>query len=315
MTNTVHLRKKTSKNSTILEVAKKRVRQRPHPHIGVNLTNRCNLQCKGCIAGLDAKFHIPDKGFMSEKAVNEIIKQLTTKVKGGFRGRVVITGGEPSLHPDFIYFSEKFAKANLPLNISSNLTWIKSNLPPEKQPNLMALLRLLKYPKVRITIPMNFMHLAAYPKLPKIIKYFNKLLVKNGLEYGKDYTYCRIGRSLKDIAESAVACDFKINKQNAVEVVADCRPYLSLSKLGSVINFLQISPQGEVYKNMHSIAYGKKSLGNVDRLGSIVNNFEKKIKSEKGRLLGRLDPDADWKTQANKLLKIYSQLKKSNKKG
>ena len=197
---------------------------------------------------------------MSEETINELIKQLTTKVKGGFKGRAVVTGGEPSLHPDFIYFSEKLAKTGLPLNISSNLTWIKPDIPPENQPNLIALLRLLKYPKVRIIIPMDFMHFAGYPKLPKIIKYFNKLLAKNCLEYGKDYTYCRIGKSLKDIAESAVACDFKIDKQNVLEVVADCRPYLSLSKLGDVINFLQVSPQGDVYKNMHSMTYGKRPI-------------------------------------------------------
>ena len=299
------------KNSTKPLAEKYRVRQHPHPHVGVNLTNRCNLRCKGCLAGLDTEFHIPDKGYISEKTIDEIIKQLKTKVEGGFRGRVVITGGEPSLHPDFIRFSQKFAEAKLPLNISTNLTWINPNLSPNKQPRLASLMKILKYPHVRIVVPMDFMHLEACPQLPKIIKYFSDLSIKNGLKYGQDYSFCRIAKNLRSIAESAVICGFEINEQNVLVVIADWRPYLFLSRLDDVINFLQISPDGKVYQNMYSMAYGKKPLGDVNKLGLIVNNFAKKIANRKGKLLGQFNPKADWNAQGKELLKIYRHLKNS----
>ncbi len=64
----------------------------------IDLTNRCNLRCPVCFANAAAT------GKVLEPDYNEIVRQL--KVLRGFRPTpataVQFTGGEPTLHPDFL---------------------------------------------------------------------------------------------------------------------------------------------------------------------------------------------------------------------
>lgn len=92
--------------SGIKEV-KEKISSSSQPNIGVMLTYQCNGRCIGCLAGMDQLNRITDRTFMSDDIVNTIIYQLHD-INGGYKGKLSITGGEPSLHPKFNLSSALF---------------------------------------------------------------------------------------------------------------------------------------------------------------------------------------------------------------
>lgn len=77
------------------------------------ITNRCNLWCSMCIRG---------KQYESDMDYNQFIQLMSTKKY--YETELVITGGEPTLHPQFIEFvkhaSEHFKKVLIATNGTTN---------------------------------------------------------------------------------------------------------------------------------------------------------------------------------------------------
>jgi len=67
----------------------------------------CNLHCSHCFYRSSSKFNSPD--FLPKE---EIFKIIIKMVKNGI-SKLILTGGEPTLHPDFIEISN-YAMLNIP---------------------------------------------------------------------------------------------------------------------------------------------------------------------------------------------------------
>jgi len=66
----------------------------PIPSVGLEITNRCNLHCRHC-------FNYSGEGCVQELSLIEL-EELFDQIKN-FGGKSVrISGGEPTLHPDFV---------------------------------------------------------------------------------------------------------------------------------------------------------------------------------------------------------------------
>ena len=65
----------------------------PSPSVGVEITNRCNLACRHC-------FNHSGEGALQELALDELLC-LFDQVRDMGGTRIRISGGEPTLHPNF----------------------------------------------------------------------------------------------------------------------------------------------------------------------------------------------------------------------
>lgn len=83
--------------------------------LDVELTNACNLQCYMCPTGTNSLTR--PKGFMSEKVMNRIVEDVKEADMGGVR---FILWGEPTLHPNFLEFSEKIKDAGKLVHFNTN---------------------------------------------------------------------------------------------------------------------------------------------------------------------------------------------------
>src|SRR4030095_11711547 len=67
-----------------------------YKRISVELTNICNLHCSYCLRDEDALYHTP-ANFLSVELLDRILRQARDVM--GVTS-VILTGGEPTLHPD-----------------------------------------------------------------------------------------------------------------------------------------------------------------------------------------------------------------------
>ncbi len=90
--------------------------------LGMEFTNRCNLSCLYC------KFPTLPKestGFMGE----DVLLTAVQEIKRMGIHRVIVGGGEPTLHPDFEIFSRKLSEAATFLSIVTNGQWEDDDIP------------------------------------------------------------------------------------------------------------------------------------------------------------------------------------------
>jgi len=88
----------------------------------LELLSSCNLNCSYCFYRTSNKFHSPD--FLSKKEIFALIDKM---VKERIN-KLVLTGGEPTLHPNFIEISE-YAMSKMPrVTICTNGVISDSNL-------------------------------------------------------------------------------------------------------------------------------------------------------------------------------------------
>lgn len=72
--------------------------------ISVDVTRRCNVECKHCLRG-DAE---------NEDITKEIIDRLLDEIQDFYILKINITGGEPCLNPDMVlYFAEQISKRGI----------------------------------------------------------------------------------------------------------------------------------------------------------------------------------------------------------
>lgn len=86
-----------------------------HPsHIGIELTNHCNLECIMCPQPRMTR----DQGLMSE----ELFKKIIDEVKGKSEFIYLYGMGESLLHPGFFKLTDYAVKSGLATSLSTNLT-------------------------------------------------------------------------------------------------------------------------------------------------------------------------------------------------
>lgn len=84
------------------------------------LTNRCNLKCISCSYPDQRPFRFVRK---------ETISRLLPPLLDTGLSRVMLTGGEPSMHPDFEAIVDELYEAGLALTLVTNGTYLKKKLP------------------------------------------------------------------------------------------------------------------------------------------------------------------------------------------
>lgn len=292
---------------------KEKVTNLPQPNVGVMLTYLCGGRCVGCLAGLDRPDRIKDRTFMSDDIVDKIISQLS-EVPGGYKAKLNITGGEPTLHPDFIGICQRFADANFDVRISTNADFISLDEPLEGQSKLMGMLKLIRRSNVSVKLPLDEMHADSFPRLPKIMGLLNAYLEEKDFKYGEDFVYSIIADDLEGIARAAIRYSFGINNGNAVGLIRDWRPYHNVDELSNVVNFLQVGPEGTVFQNYHQMLSGN-TLGLVEDLGEFVQLMTQKISQGNDMLFRHEHIDFDWIEQAGDLVDIYNDMARNIKGG
>jgi radical SAM protein with 4Fe4S-binding SPASM domain len=80
--------------------------------VTLQLTKHCNLKCIHCYIDADCK----QKGIMEEKVFNKIVQELREMDPV----EVVITGGEPLLHPNIYEYCRKLYENEIPFSIFTN---------------------------------------------------------------------------------------------------------------------------------------------------------------------------------------------------
>lgn len=285
---------------------REKVTSLPQPNVGVMLTYLCGGRCVGCLAGMDRPDRIINKTFMSDDIVDQIINQLN-EVPGSYRAKLNITGGEPTLHPDFVSICQKFADANFDVRIVTNANFIKLNTPIEEQPKLIGMLDLIRRPNVSVKLPLDDMHANSFPRLPKIMELLNTYLKEKGFKYGEDFVYSIITNSLEGVAHAAIRYGYVINEENAIGIIRDWRPYYNIDQLSNVVNFLQISPDGHVFQNYNQMLT-HNPLGSVKDLGKFIGLMSQKIAQGNSRLFRHEHMDVDWAKQAGDLVNIYNNM-------
>lgn len=86
------------------------------PSISIELTDACDLKCLYCNNPL---FHNP-RTFMSDDVFSTLINRLDGLKKVD---RIIVGGGEPTLHPKFTLISEELSKRTHFLSIVTNAQW------------------------------------------------------------------------------------------------------------------------------------------------------------------------------------------------
>ena len=88
--------------------------------LSVELGNVCNLNCQYCNVP-----HFSDKReFMSDL----IFEHLISNLKKGNINRIIIVGGEPTLHPNFNHFVKEIRKYTKYLSIVTNAQWKNADI-------------------------------------------------------------------------------------------------------------------------------------------------------------------------------------------
>lgn len=81
----------------------------------IQITNRCRMGCPHCLD--DSR---PDGGHMDETTFDNALK--LARDCGG--APVLLSGGEPTEHPQFVDFCRRVSQANIPFSVSTNGMWL-----------------------------------------------------------------------------------------------------------------------------------------------------------------------------------------------
>jgi len=92
-----------------------------YTYISAFLTMRCNLSCSFCLNAFDKEF---DRKNFKEISGQEWVNALN-KIESRPSVPITLSGGEPSLHKDFIYILNNL-KPELNIDILTNLHWSES---------------------------------------------------------------------------------------------------------------------------------------------------------------------------------------------
>jgi len=118
-----------------------------YKYITAFLSMKCNLNCSFCLNALDSKFNRKDFREMSGEEWVEGLNKINS-LKGV---PITFSGGEPSLHKDFIYIINNL-KPELKIDILTNLQWNQRKLENFiSKVNLERLRRNSPYASIRVS--------------------------------------------------------------------------------------------------------------------------------------------------------------------
>jgi MoaA/NifB/PqqE/SkfB family radical SAM enzyme len=80
--------------------------------VGVEITNRCNLSCRHC-------FNYSGEGAVQELCLTDLLN-LFDQVRDMGRTHIRISGGEPTLHPDFVAIITEANRRGLGVSINTH---------------------------------------------------------------------------------------------------------------------------------------------------------------------------------------------------
>lgn len=252
------------------------------PHVGVMFTTNCNMSCRLC---LNKRRSFPDD-FIKEETIHKIIIKLK---KINFNGKVAITGGEPSLHPNFLEYCKIMANSGLNVYLATNFTWVDYKKPLNHQRKFKFIENLIyTHKNFTLKIPMDSLHFSNNPKLPKIIKKFQEYIDSGEtfLKHGVHFSYCRVEPNLNSLIKCANLCNFKITEENIETVLQEWRTLYDPDKMEGIINFLEIDPQGNLFLNCYEYNQNRP-LGRIEILDKVIKKIRKDLKSGRGKRIER----------------------------
>lgn len=89
-------------------------------YIAMNLTNRCNTYCRYCFQSAQ----VNDTDYLNIENVSEILKYVMTKASDDQKRILHLTGGEPTMNPDFFKILSFAVENGFTVRIQSNgLLW------------------------------------------------------------------------------------------------------------------------------------------------------------------------------------------------
>lgn len=243
----------------------------------VGITNACNNRCLFCFENRSQK-----KYFKSEK---EVKKEIYSGIREGCN-RLILSGGEPTLHPDLIKFIKIGKRAGY------NKIQILTNG------------RMFRYKK--------FLELALKAGLDQIdfsvhghnSKLHDKLTLAKG-------SFNQTIKAIKNAIEQKafVTCDIVVNKKN-IRYLPEILEYLI--KLGvSRFEILLIIPFGNAWENKEKLLYELKENPRLEKSMIFIRRGLKIAKSAKATIwINRLPPEylegyEEYIQDPNNLLKEF----------
>jgi len=248
-----------------------------YTYISAFLTMRCNLSCSFCLNAFDKNFDRKREEISGEewiKGLNRIVSRPDVPI--------TLTGGEPSLHKDFIYIINKL-KPELNIDILTNLQWGKNGIDKFIQEvNPERLKRNSPYASIRVSY-----HPEQMGNGKKLVK--NARRLKNagfnvgiwGVLYPSPIQLSAINQ-MQFICKDA-GIEFRVKEftgEYKGEMYGNYSKYPGAvnGKLGSCLcktSELLIGPNGDVYRCHRDLCAEEFPLGNItDTNFQIIDTFK-----------------------------------------
>lgn len=247
-----------------------------YKYIAVFLTMKCNLNCSFCLNNLDGKL---DRNKFKEISGEKWVEALN-KIESRPEVPITFSGGEPMLHPDFVYIINNL-KPSLNIDILTNFYYKKAVDKFITKVNPKRIQRNSPYPSIRISYHPEQMN------AEKLIKNV-KRAQENGFSIGIFSVLYPNSNQLEAIVKMQFMCrkegiDFRIKDFTGVykgELYGNYSKYPSAvfskeikSCLCKTSEFL-IGPDGNVYKCHRDLYKEEFSIGNItDKNFKIKSKF------------------------------------------
>ena len=238
-------------------------------YIACFLTLDCNLQCNYCINYFGG-IKPPNKKMLSGEEWVGMLNRLDSPLDLP----VTLQGGEPSLHPDFIWIIKNI-KTDLNIDILTNLQFNIEEFIKEIHP--ARLNRKAPYPNIRVSYHPGYMDLEQL--IGKVIKMqkagfsmgiFSILHPLFETEVRQVQKYCRgLGIDFRTKEFLGVFRGKLYGTYRYPDAVANSEHRKCLCRWSELI----ISPEGNIFRCHHDLYCGLPSLGNLQDSGFEIQDI------------------------------------------
>lgn len=147
-------------------------------YISLHITDHCQSKCALCLYSMGGGGSV----HMDLRAVRQIVSILD---KINFRGRLYLSGGEPTLHPFFFDVLRIASRPSRPTVVPTNCRWIGSD-----QGLIDRMITALRAnPGAQMRLSVDRMHLEADRGLIQRVQKWHQRARTCGLCRGREYTY------------------------------------------------------------------------------------------------------------------------------
>lgn len=270
-----------------------------YKYISAFLTMRCNLNCSFCLNNLEKSQEFNRTKF-KEISGQEWVRALN-KIESRQGVPITLSGGEPFLHPDFIYIINNL-KTDLDIDILTNFCWgeygIKKFI---EQVNPQKLRRNAPYASIRVSY-----HPEQMGNEEEVVKNV-KILQDAGFSIGIWSVLYPGSKELSAINQMQFKCreagiDFRLKEYTGEfkgELYGDYSKYPNACFQQQTkpclcrISELLIGPNGNVYKCHRDLYHEEFSVGNITD-----DNFQAEFLFRKCNKFGQCHP-CDVKVTTN----------------